>query len=87
MTSVDGGLASGAAPFGGSHQLCSRLNVSGMNGHSMPAAYPGYADVWTLMLTGKPPKTTTSNVTGQASSVRADECACQHALARIYYSK
>ena len=47
---MDGGLAPGVAPFGGSHQLCSRLNVSGMNGQSMPAAYPGYADVWTLML-------------------------------------
>lgn len=76
MTNMDhNGLASGAAPFGGSHQLCSRLNISGINGHIMPVQYSGCADVWTLMLTGKPPNTT-GNVADQASSVRAKDCTC-----------
>ena len=71
MASVDRGLG-GAV---GSHQLCSSRKPSGgISGHGMPAEYKGYADVWTLMLTGKPPPAAANTTERPAQAV--GQCAC-----------
>ena len=78
LVSVDGA----APPYGGSHQLCSRLNLTatwrpgGQGQHGAPYEYAGYADVWTLMLTNKPQTGTTGANTSQASHTAAEDCAC-----------